>query len=527
GNATGTDVVATVNGNVLIPKASENPVYDLGGRLISTSLWNYTWNSEDRLIEVSSNTGIPACSLEFAYDHAGRRIKKTVKNNNTVVRENYYFYDTVLLNGQPADFGVLTGEKIINRETNETTNLQYLWGLDINGSYQGLGGNGGLLAVIDKTHSKVYLPCSDSKGTIHSYIDADTGDTVAKFAYDPYGRITSSSISSTYSLLPNAFSFTFQSKYYDSELQCYYFGFRYYDPATCRWLNRDPLGESGGLNLYAYCNNDPVNGMDYLGTVVILIHGVNTEADWFQLADKGFDDYWNNNNMQKQAVIHFKWGDTGTLAGTSRKQGGHPNYATDSVTGMYSSGYFSKERNYMERSVERLKYLIDTLNQIRDKEKSNEPITVIAHSQGSIITLGALQKGANIDNLIIMGSPLDIFPLNPKNNDLIKAKSNIRGKTYNYWSVKDEWAWAKGGIGAYGNDVGKIKELSWITNREFAPNAIVNGYTLPDTKYQHSSYMMEHDFFENIHAKDLPMSADFKLSNSPRIKFLKTSAEEW
>lgn len=39
----------------------------------------------------------------------------------------------------------------------------------------------------------------------------------------------------------------------------------YMDPATGRFLNRDPLGESGGLNLYAFCNNDPVNGIDYLG----------------------------------------------------------------------------------------------------------------------------------------------------------------------------------------------------------------------------------------------------------------------
>lgn len=39
----------------------------------------------------------------------------------------------------------------------------------------------------------------------------------------------------------------------------------YMDPAMGRFLNRDPLGESGGLNLYAFCNNDPVNGIDYLG----------------------------------------------------------------------------------------------------------------------------------------------------------------------------------------------------------------------------------------------------------------------
>jgi hypothetical protein len=37
------------------------------------------------------------------------------------------------------------------------------------------------------------------------------------------------------------------------------------DPATGRFLSRDPMGEDGGLNLYAFCNNDPVNEIDYLG----------------------------------------------------------------------------------------------------------------------------------------------------------------------------------------------------------------------------------------------------------------------
>jgi len=37
---------------------------------------------------------------------------------------------------------------------------------------------------------------------------------------------------------------------------------RYYDPVAGRWLTRDPIGYRGGLNLYGYCNNDPVNAVD-------------------------------------------------------------------------------------------------------------------------------------------------------------------------------------------------------------------------------------------------------------------------
>ncbi len=43
------------------------------------------------------------------------------------------------------------------------------------------------------------------------------------------------------------------------------YGFRYYSPDTGRWLNRDPIGERGGLNLYGFVGNDGVNTWDYLG----------------------------------------------------------------------------------------------------------------------------------------------------------------------------------------------------------------------------------------------------------------------
>ena len=45
----------------------------------------------------------------------------------------------------------------------------------------------------------------------------------------------------------------------------YNFRLRWYDPATGRWLSKDPIGISGGLNLYAFCGNDPVNLMDPFG----------------------------------------------------------------------------------------------------------------------------------------------------------------------------------------------------------------------------------------------------------------------
>ena len=42
----------------------------------------------------------------------------------------------------------------------------------------------------------------------------------------------------------------FRASTFDTEIDLYYYGYRYFDPETDRWLNRDPLEEEGGINLY-------------------------------------------------------------------------------------------------------------------------------------------------------------------------------------------------------------------------------------------------------------------------------------
>jgi RHS repeat-associated protein len=83
---------------------------------------------------------------------------------------------------------------------------------------------------------------------------------VARYDYDAFGnRITNTG--PEVELCP----FGFSTKYRDEETGMLYYGFRYYNPETGRWLNRDPIGERGGINLYAFCSNDSVNRFDPFG----------------------------------------------------------------------------------------------------------------------------------------------------------------------------------------------------------------------------------------------------------------------
>jgi RHS repeat-associated protein len=133
----------------------------------------------------------------------------------------------------------------------------HVWGQDLSQSLQGAGGIGGLLATIDD--GDIYLFTFDGNGNVVDVLD-DQGAEAAHYEYDPFGRIIEKSGD-----YKDANKFRFSTKYYEDDLGLSYYGFRYYQADTGRWLSRDPIRESGDINLYRFAGNEPVGRVDIFG----------------------------------------------------------------------------------------------------------------------------------------------------------------------------------------------------------------------------------------------------------------------
>ena len=110
----------------------------------------------------------------------------------------------------------------------------------------------------------IYVPHADANGNIVRYTDT-AGNIVAEYTYDAFGKTIAQSGS-----MADIFRIRFSSKYYDSETGLYYYGYRFYSPSLMRWLNRDPIEEGGGLNLYGFCVNNPISRIDPNGKLVLV-----------------------------------------------------------------------------------------------------------------------------------------------------------------------------------------------------------------------------------------------------------------
>src|SRR5262249_23628776 len=78
-----------VTGNVYIAKQPEVFQYDPDGNLTNDGRWAYSWDAENRLIQMTNNSGVgPQYKIHFDYDATGRRIQKIVATNGVALYTN-------------------------------------------------------------------------------------------------------------------------------------------------------------------------------------------------------------------------------------------------------------------------------------------------------------------------------------------------------------------------------------------------------------------------------------------------------
>ena len=96
-------------------------------------------------------------------------------------------------------------------------------------------------------------------------LDAD-GDVVERYAYSAFGarRVMAPDFTPR-SASTIGWHFAFQGQFLDPETGYYDYGYRFYVPLLGRWVNRDLIQESGGVNIYSFLSNDPKNDADLLG----------------------------------------------------------------------------------------------------------------------------------------------------------------------------------------------------------------------------------------------------------------------
>ena len=215
--------LAAIDGVALQHDTAGNRTADLGG------MRTFSYNDAGRLSEVFSN-GVSIAS--YAHNALGQRTTKTIGAGNTV-----YLYD-------------LFGHLIAEHDQNGSHIRDYVWLDDIPIAQID---QGEVFSYLHFDHLSTPRLATNDNQTIVWRWDSDAFGTTAANE-DPDGDMIATTI-----------NLRFPGQYYDQETGLHYNYFRTYDPSTGRYLESDPIGLDGGLNMYSYVENNPLMWIDPLG----------------------------------------------------------------------------------------------------------------------------------------------------------------------------------------------------------------------------------------------------------------------
>ena len=197
--------------------------YDAAGNVLHDGTRTYSWDGENRLIGIAY-AGQPGRTSTFRYDGFGRRLA------------------------------------IVETSTGGSAETRFLWcegatPCQARNVSDATAGRFYQQGAVIAGNSKLYF-ARDHLGSVRDVLNAETGARISSYDFDSYGNQRVAG-------LPVDFGYAGMLNHGASGLNLTWF--RAYDPNSGRWLSRDPIEESGGLNMYAYVGGRPINYVDPLG----------------------------------------------------------------------------------------------------------------------------------------------------------------------------------------------------------------------------------------------------------------------
>ena len=209
-----------------------------------------------------------ANAYEFTFDYRGvRNSKKTKDADGHDKTWSFYYDEDGKLWGETKSEKVQQGNFGIKLWTNQITKIGYF---HLNSGLAGftLSRQTGIADAVKAD----YIYRKNALGDIDGIFDADM-NLIGEYVYDAWGNCTIEATGADNIEIMETNPFRYRGYYWDKELNLYYLQTRYYDPETGRFINADGIEYAleqykniNALNLYSYCNNNPIMGIDPEGT---------------------------------------------------------------------------------------------------------------------------------------------------------------------------------------------------------------------------------------------------------------------